>query len=113
MNQEPQVSIIPAIDQSEALAQVQAQSATPESKLVEPDWVISYHARPKGHWLRWLTVLVQWLTGCLVAWIFIMIPLDPTISPFHNWKNPVIIVMLICFIGKTLIDTLFYDHYQP
>jgi hypothetical protein len=82
---------------------------------VEPEWVIRYKARRKrkGWWLRWVALVIQWIIAAFVAWIFYIIPVDPTVGPFHNWKNPVIIFILVCFIGKTLIDTLFYDHYQP
>ena len=81
--------------------------------IIEPDWVIHYRTKPRGRWLRWVAAFIQMFTGVFLATIFYMIPTDPFVSPFHNWKNPVIIFLLICFLGKTLVDTLFYDHYQP
>lgn len=111
------LSIIPPpeqrLDQPEqGLDKPEEVSPLPEN-YVEPEWVIRYKAQRRGLWLRWVALLIQWITALFVAWIFYIIPVDPTVGPFHNWKNPVIVFILVCFIGKTLIDTLFYDHYQP
>jgi hypothetical protein len=90
-----------------------AEKPVPSPKTIEPDWVIHYRVRPKGYWWRWVAAFIQMATGCFVAWIFLMIPVDVSFSPFLSWKNPVVVFILICYLGKTLYDTLFYDHYQP
>lgn len=104
------VNIVPVAEQPLVVAVPQP---VPTPNIVEPDWVIRYHARRKGQWLRWLAAIIQMLTACFVAFIFYIIPIDTSLNPFLSLKNPVIIFILICYIGKTLVDTLFYDHYQP
>ncbi len=132
MNDEPdsRQSIVPVVEQVPVVhndrlvrvetVQVEEQALSnhlepskPVDDVVEAEWVIRYRAHRKRQWLRWVAAIIQMITALFVAYIFYLIPIDPSVGPFHNWKNPVIIFILICFIGKTLVDTLFYDHYQP
>lgn len=51
----------------------------------------------------------------VIAWVLTSVPL-PSIAS-HTWfayvQVPVVIFLLICYIGKLMIDTFFYDHFQP
>lgn len=107
---ELRVTIVPMAEQPLAES---SSNPDPASNIVEPDWVIKYRSRRKGQWLRWVAAIIQMVTACFVAWIFFIIPVDASLNPFLSLKNPVIIFILIAYIGKTLVDTLFYDHYQP
>ncbi len=53
--------------------------------------------------------------AALVAWVLISLPI-PQI-PARTWfafvQVPVVIFLLMCYIGKLLIDTFFYNHYRP
>jgi sterol desaturase/sphingolipid hydroxylase (fatty acid hydroxylase superfamily) len=62
---------------------------------------------------RWLITLFQIIVGIVIASFFYLIPVDSLPTPFQSWKNPLVVFMVVIFIGKTLYDTLFYDHYQP
>ncbi len=63
---------------------------------------------------RWRSLIVRAVIASLVAWVLATVPLP--IIPTHLWvayvQVPVVIFILICYIGKLLIDTLFYDHYR-
>ena len=51
----------------------------------------------------------------LVAWVIATMPL-PVIAPERLVafiQVPIAVFVLICYVGKLLIDTFFYDHYQP
>jgi hypothetical protein len=51
----------------------------------------------------------------LVAWVIATMPL-PVIAPERLVafiQVPIVVFFLICYIGKLLIDTFFYDRYQP
>lgn len=47
----------------------------------------------------------------------IIIMLLPPPERFPAWVGqvqvPVVVFLLVCYIGKLLYDTLFYDHYPP
>ena len=81
--------------------------------IIEAEWVRHYKARRRGQWLKWLGLLFRLSAAGALTWFFYIIPPDVFPDPFENWKNPVIIFLLVCYIGKTLLDTFFYDHYQP
>jgi hypothetical protein len=53
--------------------------------------------------------------AALIAWIFATTSLP--IIPAHKWfayvQVPVVIFVFICYVGKLLIDTFFYNHYRP
>jgi uncharacterized protein YacL len=86
--------------------------ASPD-KIVEAEGVTSLRTRRNRYFLRRLIfAILQIMLAILVAWLLVLLPGNPEI-PIYNWKNPVIVFVLVCFIGKTLLDTLFYDHYRP
>ncbi|MBI5035132.1 MAG: hypothetical protein HZB51_31795 [Chloroflexi bacterium] len=66
-----------------------------------------------AHRLR--SLIVRSAIAALIAWILISLPI-PQI-PARTWfafvQVPVVIFVLICYIGKLLIDTFFYDRYKP
>lgn len=63
---------------------------------------------------RWRSLLVRIVIALLIAWVLATVPL-PRIST-QTWvayvQVPIVIFLLICYLGKLLIDTLFYDHYN-
>lgn len=60
-------------------------------------------------------LIVQSFIASLIAWILTNVPVAE-IAP-RTWfafiQVPLIVFVLLCFIGKLLIDTFFYDRYQP
>lgn len=64
---------------------------------------------------RWSSVIIRIALAVLIAWIFATTSLP--FIPAHKWfayvQVPVVIVVLIWYIGKLLIDTFFYDRYKP
>lgn len=64
---------------------------------------------------RWQALIVRSAIASSVAWVLATLPF-PAIAP-HTWfayvQVPVVIFLLICYIGKLLIDTFFYDRYRP
>ncbi|MFN8496993.1 MAG: hypothetical protein U0641_03995 [Anaerolineae bacterium] len=63
---------------------------------------------------RWLTALVRALLAVLIVLAIAHIPV-PQQTP--RWvaygEAPVLVFLLLCYLGKLLYDTLFYDHYHP
>jgi len=53
--------------------------------------------------------------AALLAWIFATasLPFIPASHWFAYVQVPVVVFVFICYIGKLLMDTFFYDHYQP
>ena len=45
---------------------------------------------------------------CAVAPLAALVPLGVVQA-----QVPVIMLILLCYLGKLLIDTLFYDHFRP
>jgi hypothetical protein len=64
---------------------------------------------------RWRGVIVRIGIAALIAWIFATTSLP--IIPAHKWfayiQVPVVIFVFLCYVGKLLIDTFFYNHYEP
>lgn len=64
------------------------------------------------HRIVLLVVRVLLATG--VAVIVMLLPAPPQ---FPAWvaevQMPLTVFILVCYTGKLLYDTLFYDHYQP
>ncbi len=65
-------------------------------------------------WHTVVQLLVRVLLATAVAVIIMFLP------PPASWPQwvveaqiPAIIFLLVCYIGKLLYDTLFFDHYQP
>ncbi|MEI7555127.1 hypothetical protein [Candidatus Chlorohelix sp.] len=59
---------------------------------------------------RILGVLFRIVIAGVVAYILLLLP-DSISLPFYSWKNPLVVFVTIVFIGKTLLDTFYYDHY--
>lgn len=57
-----------------------------------------------------IRVLVAMLMAalCAVAPLAVLVPVGVVQA-----QGPVIMLLLLCYIGKLLIDTFFYDHYRP
>ena len=65
-----------------------------------------------GTRLRSLAIRV--IVATAVAWVLATVPL-PQIAPqtlVAFIQVPIVIFALICYIGKVLFDTLFFDHYK-
>jgi hypothetical protein len=70
-------------------------------------------------WRRWRRPLVRLGEFChrvfLIAgyaWVGVEIDL-PVIGDYLPLKNVLVCLVAVLFIGMTIYDTLFYDHYQP
>lgn len=85
----------------------------PDPTVVEAEWVQSYKAHRPQRWTFWLWAVCKLVFFGLVAWGLILLPAANLPTLLQNWKNPVIIFLLVCAIGKLMLDTFFYDHYQP
>ena len=63
---------------------------------------------------RWRSLAIRVVIATFLAWIFATAPL-PQIAP-QTWfafiQVPFAIFTFICYIGKLMFDTLFYDHYK-
>ncbi len=81
--------------------------------VVEAEWVRRYPARRLRSWLRWPALLLKLALAAGCAWLFLTLPFGGLPSTVQSWKNPVVILLLVCYIGKNLLDTIFYDHYRP
>ena len=66
-------------------------------------------------YLHWRPVIVRAVIATIVAWVLATAPL-PSMTA-QTWvayvQVPVAIFLLICYLGKLLIDTFFFDHYRP
>lgn len=64
---------------------------------------------------RWRSLLLRVFIAILIAWVLATVPI-PRMAP-HTWfayvQVPIVIFLLICYIGKLMIDTFFYDRYNP
>jgi hypothetical protein len=58
--------------------------------------------------------LIRLFIATLVAWMLATVPLPRLTSQqwFAYMQVPLIIFLLVCYIGKLLIDTFFYNHYK-
>ncbi len=64
---------------------------------------------------HWRILILRVTIATIVAWIIATVPI-PQVAPylwFAYFQVPIAIFVLICYLGKLLIDTLFYDHYHP
>ncbi len=64
---------------------------------------------------RWRSLIVRVVAASIVAWVLATAPL-PRFAPqtwFAYFQVPLAIFLLICYVGKLLIDTFFYNRYQP
>lgn len=63
---------------------------------------------------RWAWFGIRVVLGTLVALVLIYWPLPVPLAHFiGSIRVPAIIIISICYIGKLLYDTLYYDHYRP
>ncbi len=64
--------------------------------------------------IRLRSLAIRVVIATLLAWLLATAPL-PQIAP-QTWfafiQVPFAIFTLICYIGKLMFDTLFYDHYK-
>lgn len=63
---------------------------------------------------RWRAFGLRLLAAAALALVLMVLPL-PWWTP--RWlayvQTPVVVFLLICYLGKLLYDTLFYDRYWP
>ena len=64
---------------------------------------------------RWRSFIVRVAIAALLALILATAPL-PSIAP-HTWfayvQVPIVVFVFVCYMGKLMIDTFFFDHYKP
>lgn len=62
---------------------------------------------------RWPRFFRRVTLASLLAIVLALAPC-PVWTPdvFTWWQVPVIVMVLICYLGAALYDTLFYDRYQ-
>src|SRR5215210_4485791 len=96
-NNEPTFSIIPLAET--ALTIPAAAAPPPVSSVVDAEWVRRFPARRLESWLRWPALMLKLAAAGAAAWLFLMLPAGDLPSPLQTWKNPVIILLLVCFIG--------------
>ena len=65
-------------------------------------------------WKRWGPFAVRVVMAALVAWLVATAPIR-FIAP-QKWvafvQMPVVVFVFICYIGKLVIDTFFYNRYK-
>ena len=79
---------------------------------VEPEYVICYRTHFRRRWKRVIRFLYRVVLAVALAFLFLALP-DFALDALHTWKNPIVVFVLVCAIGKILVDTLFYDHFLP
>lgn len=76
---------------------------------------IPANPRPKPGWAtRVKRALLRALVALGVALLFILLPLP--LGPWRRYelvKDGLVAFVLVCYLGKLLYDTLFYDRYWP
>ena len=64
-------------------------------------------------WKRWRPFAVKVVLAAVIVWLVATAPVR-LIAP-QNWvaffQVPIVVFVFICYMGKLLIDTLFYNHY--
>jgi len=59
-------------------------------------------------------LLIRILMAVVIAVLVMLLPIPaPAPAWLPEWHVPIVVVLLVCYIGKLLYDTLFYDHYRP
>lgn len=59
-------------------------------------------------------LLLRAFLAVMLAAAVMMLPSPESMPAWLAWvEGPVIVFVLICYLGKVLYDTLFYDHYRP
>jgi hypothetical protein len=63
---------------------------------------------------RGLFLIVRVLIATLITVVFATVPL-PSI-PSYKWvafvQVPIVVFLFICYIGKLIVDTFYYNHYK-
>ena len=116
MSEEPEKPVSLVVQTGQTLPLSEKTGPDPQSSpelIVEAEWVRRYPARRRYSWWHWLAALLKIVAAFALAGLFYALPTGSLPTPLQTWKTPVIIFLLVCFIGKTLLDTFFYDHYQP
>ena len=63
---------------------------------------------------RIVLLVVRVLMATAVAVIVLLLPPPPELPAWlAKVQMPLTIFVLVCYIGKLLFDTLFFNHYQP
>ena len=63
---------------------------------------------------RLLYLVARVALAMLVAIVVMLLPLPSGAPAWLSERHvPIIVFLLVCYIGKLLYDTLFYDHYWP
>ena len=62
----------------------------------------------------WRHFLSRAAIAVVVGLVLIVAPL-PRWTPrwFAYFQVPLVVLLLVCYVGKLLYDTLFYNHYWP
>lgn len=64
-----------------------------------------------GRW-AWFGIRVVLVT--LLALVLIYVPLPVVVAQLiGSIRVPAVVILAVCYVGKLLYDTLFYDHYRP
>lgn len=69
-----------------------------------------------GAWtLRFLgNVLKRSAIGIAIGLVVMLLPLPVHVDPLWRMlQAPIGALLIVCFVGKALYDTLFYDRYWP
>lgn len=63
---------------------------------------------------RWRSLILRVLIATLITIVFATVPI-PSI-PSYKWvafvQVPIVIFLFICYIGKLIIDSFYYNHYK-
>jgi hypothetical protein len=79
------------------------------------DFLMTHHASLGVQMAsRLQSFIIRLFIATLIAWILATVPLPRLTSQqwFAYIQVPLIIFLLVCYIGKLLIDTFFYNHYK-
>jgi hypothetical protein len=65
-------------------------------------------------WRKLAQVTARIVLATVLAVIIMFLPPPPDFPAWiGNIQAPLAACVLVCYIGKLLYDTLFYDHYWP
>ncbi len=64
---------------------------------------------------------MRWFRTLTKAAVAILLALACAVLPLYEWapvwfikiQLPLTGIVLVCYLGKLLYDTLFYDHFRP
>jgi hypothetical protein len=63
---------------------------------------------------RWWSLVTRVVIASLVAWLLAVAPVS-SVAP-QKWvafvQVPIVVFFLVCYLGKVIVDTLFFDHYK-